>query len=846
MDFSSLTNPQISLDMKHSLHNSDYFQLQYSLNGGVSWTQVGSGSDPNWYNSTSWWRNSWSNPVDAWQNYQHSLCNLAGQSNVKVRIYGRPYYSYPNYPDYHKIALDNIVIEEGSDLSVISYIEPIDNGCLFSSTQSVTVEVFNLGCGIVTNVPISCDITGILNTTLTGIVPGPIAPGTSVNFTFPTTIDMTVIGNYNFQSYTQEPLDINNLNDSLSTSANVNQITINSYPYFQDFNSGAAYWIDTGSTPPTNGGRNFVLDALPYLNGPDGNGDSWYVETTSSNNATYIWVESPVFDFSNVTNPKMLMDIKHSLHNSDYFQVQYSLNGGTSWTPLGTSADPYWYNTASWWRNSFSNPVDVWTNVEHTLCMLIGESCVKFRIYGRPYYSTPTYSDYHHFAFDNFHISDTPLDAECDLVTGCFGSNYELEVTVINNSRHCVTSPDINSIDLTYSIDGGVPLTLNFTGLSIPFGNAETLIIPNVTVATNNSTIKVWCSNPNGLNDHVFENDTSYSYSTNWPDCNDHCSNATVLGQGTTTASQTSNATINPGVDPSFNGCGFPTLENTVWFQYTTDSVGGDVSIFFENTVCSPSANGIQVSIDQLIGNPCDSADYINVFCESPDNTDTIVWDAFALSPNTTYYITVDGFAGNNCDFDIRITGAVGVLLPTTLIDFSGINFGHYNLLKWVTEKEIDNDYFELQRSQDGIQFNKITMINAIGTSSSTQYYQYSDNHPYDDWNYYRLKQVDNNLAYQYSDIIALYNGNSEAGVSLSPNPATNEVSFDYRGIDLKEDFRVEIVDVNGRNLFSRTYIPAGDKLQQKISTKNLSPGVYFVQFFNGKIYTSRKLIIID
>jgi len=846
MDFTTLNNPQISFDLKHSLHNSDYFHVEYSINGGTTWTQVGTGSDPNWYNTASWWRNSYTVPQNTWANHQHSLCALSGQSSVKIRIYGRPYYSAPTYANYHKFAFDNIIIEEGSDLSVITYIDPVDDGCLFTATQEVTIEVFNLGCGPETNIPVSCDITGVLTTTLTGTVPGPIPAGGSVNYTFATTIDMTPIGIYNFQSYTQDPFDINNLNDSLATTIDVQQVTYSTFDYFQDFNSGADYWLAKGSAPPLNGGRNFVLGALPYLNGPEGLGDSWYCETTASNNGTYIWVESPVFDFSAVTNPKLLMDIKHSLHNSDYFHVEYSINGGSTWIQLGSSADPYWYNTASWWRNSYTVPVDSWTNVEHTLCMLAGQSCVKFRVYGRPYYSAPTYTDYHKFSFDNFHITDTPLDAECDVVTGCFGSAYQLEVTVINNSRHCLVSPDITSIDLTYTIDGGAPVTQNFAGLNIPFGGADVVIIPGVSVPGPGSTIKVWCSNPNGLDDHVFENDTSYSYSVNWPDCNDHCTNATVLGQGTTTASQNSNATSNPGTDPNFAGCGLPTLENTVWYQFTTDSLGGDVTIFFENTICVPSTNGIQVSIDQLTGAPCDSANYVNVFCESPGTTDTITWDAFTLPPNTTYYITIDGFAGNNCDFDIRITGAVGILLPTTLTEFKGTSFGHYNLLNWSTEKEIDNDYFELERSADGINFAKIATIDAIGVSSMLQHYQYSDNQPINGWNYYRLKQVDNNSAYQYSSTIALYNGNDEVGIKLQPNPATDKVSFDYIGADINAEFKVEIVDVSGRKLFVKEYTPTNSRVQETISTKDFSSGVYFVQFSNGIISTSRKLIIVD
>jgi len=845
-DFSALVNPRISMDLKHSLHNSDYFRVEYSTDGGSNWSQIGSGTSPNWYNTTSWWRNSHSNPVDEWTNFQHSLCNLAGEACVKFRVRGRPYYSAPNYANYHLFAVDNIEINEGSDLSVIAYIEPLDDGCLFSTNQQVTVEVFNSSCGAATNVPIVCDISGQLNTQLTGTVVGPIAAGSSVNYTFPTTIDMTPVGMYNFSCYTNDPLDVDRTNDTLTNSYNVQQVVVNTFPYFEDFNSGPAYWLASGSNPPNNGNRNFVLGNVPYLNGSQGNGDSWYVETTASNNGTYIWVESPVFDFSTVTNPKMQFDIKHSLHNSDYFQVQYSTDGGSSWTRLGSGSDPNWYNTTSWWRNSHSNPVDEWTTVGHTLCNLIGEPCVKFRVYGRPYYSAPNYANYHLFAFDNFHITDTPLDAALNFVTSCFGSQYFLDVTVVNDSWQCDTLPTITSIDLTYTINGGAPVTQTFTGLNIPFGGAEVVQIPNVTIPNGSSQIQVWCANPNGLNDHVFENDTVYGSSSTWPDCNDHCSNATQLGLGSTTASQTTNATTNPSVDPSFSGCGFPTLENTVWYYFSTDSLGGDVSVFFENTNCSPSSNGIQVSIDQLTGLPCDTSSYMNVYCSSPGNTDTIAWHGFALAPNTTYYITVDGFAGNNCNFDIRITGAVGQLLPLKLLSFDGKNHQHYNVLHWETMDEQNTSHFELHRSADGLDFAPIAQVAAAGMGAGNQYYQSTDNQPYNGWNYYRLKQIDNNGGYAYSDVVALYNGNNRQGLDIRPNPANGQFTFDFVGFDANKEVQLEIFDVSGKKVLQQQFTPTSDRLQETVNVEYLASGVYLLRFTNGLISQSEKLILLD
>jgi hypothetical protein len=809
-NFTGLTNPQLILDLKHSLHPSDYFHVEYSLNGGTTWTQLGTGTDPNWYNSASWWQNSYTTPVNTWTTYQKSLCALANQPCVKFRIYGRPYYSEPTYTGYHYFAFDNVQIIDGPDVGVTAFIAPVTQGCLYSTNQPVTVQVYNLGCGPVSNIPVVCDITGVLNTTLTGTVPGPIAAGSFVNYTFPSTINMTTIGSYSFNGYTNVVTDFNHTNDTTATTIAVNQVVINTFPYYEDFDAGAAYWIPTGSNPPGNNGRNFVLGALPYLNGPEGHGDSWYVQTTISNQGDNIWVESPVFNFTGITNPKMLFDIKHSLHSSDYFHVEYSTNGGTTWTQLGSGPSAYWYNNTNWWQNSYTAPVDSWKTVEIPLCNLANQPCVKFRIFGRPYYSSPTYTAYHYFAFDNFHITNTPLDAELTFVDGCYGSAYNLDVTVFNNNRLCLTSPTINSITLWYSIDGSAPVSQTFTGLNIPFGSSGTVSIPNVTVPTNGSQVIIWGTNPNGLTDQIWENDTIVGNLNLWPNCNDFCSNAIGVGIGTTTISQTSNASASPGIDPLFP-CGNPTLENTVWYYFTTDAMGGEVTVSFLNTICSPSNNGIQVSINQINGPPCVMASYANVFCANNGNINDIVWGPIVLPPNTVYYITIDGYAGNDCVFDLVIDGAI-VPLPVEFGNFSGYCNDSKVRLQWATYSENGSSYFDVEKSADGISFVKIGQVTAIGNSSNSNQYLFFDEQPQSGRNYFRLKQVDVNGNFVYTNTLGIECEETSEWIELYPNPtehssvlvlhSVNAVSAEITITDEigKTVRKISIEELNGRN----------------------------------------------
>ncbi|MDT8412738.1 MAG: T9SS type A sorting domain-containing protein, partial [Vicingaceae bacterium] len=739
---------------------------------------------------------------------------------------------------------DNFELIDGPDVGVVAYIDPVLNGCLYDSTQQITVRVFNWGCAPISNVAIQSDITGVLNTTLTGTIPGPIPGGGSVNYTFPTTINMQNIGTYNFSTFTLLAGDFNNSNDTLQTSLSVTQPIISTYPYFENFNSGNAFWIASGQNPPLNDGRNFVLGNMPYLGGPAGNGDSWYIETNTTNVGTQIWVESPVFDFTNLLNPQLSFDIKHSLHSSDWVRVEYSTNGGTNWATLGNGPSPTWYNQTTGWWNSQASPVANWTRMERDLCTLAGQSCVKFRVLARPFYGLPTYPNWYNFAFDNFHITDTPLDAALTLVASCWGSEYEIEATVTNNALPCTATPVLNSFDITYSIDGGTPVTVSFTGQNIAGGTSETVVLTNTTIPNNNSSVVAWINFPNSFNDQIFQNDTAYGFAVNWPNCNDHCSNAIDLGLGTTTATQTSNATVNLSEEPAFTGCGGITLENTVWYQFTTNSSGDSVTIIFDNQVCSPSQNGIQVSIVQATVS-CDPMTYTEIFCSASNDTTAFQFGPVLLPPNTTYYIAVDGFAGSDCNFDITIEGAVNPPLPIELISFDATcapTNGAVDL-KWLSASEINNDFYTLERSYDAISFEIVATIKGAGNSNNINSYFFRDMNALDGVSYYRLKQTDFNGNFEYFNIVAVNCTSSNNGISIYPNPANNEFTIQLEG-EKGNEISIEMYNSIGQQVMSRNFILQQKFFSEQIDVNEFDQGIYFVNIKLNDSLSSKKLII--
>lgn len=197
----------------------------------------------------------------------------------------------------------------------------------------------------------------------------------------------------------------------------------------------------------------------------------------------------------------------------------------------------------------------------------------------------------------------------------------------------------------------------------------------------------------------------------------------------------------------------------------------------------------------------------------------------------------------NFSNFALAFADSVFVL-SVKLLQFTGEKTNKGNHLYWTTAQEVNNDFFELQRAADALSFVPIGKVRSKGESMTPQHYQYLDAQPINGWNYYRLRIVDKNGADEFSSTIAIYNHKAEAGVVLLPNPAHQEVVFDFVGADPNSDLQVEIMDVNGRSLFRQQYPVHNTRIQQSISTEQLASGVYFVRFQNGETNKTLKLVV--
>lgn len=133
--------------------------------------------------------------------------------------------------------------------------------------------------------------------------------------------------------------------------------------------------------------------------------------------------------------------------------------------------------------------------------------------------------------------------------------------------------------------------------------------------------------------------------------------------------------------------------------------------------------------------------------------------------------------------FDVCYT--ISCPLPIELLSFTATPNGNSNLLKWSTATETNNDYFAIEKTGDGISWTEIGRVVGAGNSTHILNYQFSDNNLIAGVSYYRLKQVDYNGQYTYSNIVAIDNGFLAKKIVRTTNIIGQEVSSDFDGVKL-------------------------------------------------------------
>ena len=200
-------------------------------------------------------------------------------------------------------------------------------------------------------------------------------------------------------------------------------------------------------------------------------------------------------------------------------------------------------------------------------------------------------------------------------------------------------------------------------------------------------------------------------------------------------------------------------------------------------------------------------------------------------------------------DFSIGTTGSTP--LPVEFLEFNTqAELGKVQL-SWKTASEINNELFEIQRSEDGKTWDIIGTVAGAGNSIEVLTYEYTDENPIVGISYYRLRQIDFDGRYNYSKIrsveVKAYSAlnTSVIDISLFPNPSSGSFTLNVSGLPDQKMAVAKLLDVYGKvhEVASVTSgeLARGIKLNR---ADDLPAGLYFVNIRQDNISLQRKLII--
>lgn len=176
--------------------------------------------------------------------------------------------------------------------------------------------------------------------------------------------------------------------------------------------------------------------------------------------------------------------------------------------------------------------------------------------------------------------------------------------------------------------------------------------------------------------------------------------------------------------------------------------------------------------------------------------------NSYASAPNppelgTGDWVDLLGFCGNLTVFEG--SGTQNVLLPIELLSFRGESMGKVVELFWETASEINNQKFEIEYSSNGKGFKKIGYIEGQGNSNQRTEYNYSHQPTSLEIAYYRLKQIDFDGNFSYSQIVNVILESAKNEVRIYPNPSqSGEFNLEVLADNLG-DIKIIIFDLTGR-----------------------------------------------
>jgi Secretion system C-terminal sorting domain len=169
--------------------------------------------------------------------------------------------------------------------------------------------------------------------------------------------------------------------------------------------------------------------------------------------------------------------------------------------------------------------------------------------------------------------------------------------------------------------------------------------------------------------------------------------------------------------------------------------------------------------------------------------------------------------------------------LPATGMQLNAALSGNDVQLNWKTASEINTKEFQIERSSDGVNFSVIGTKAAMGNSVVESSYAHTDLNMQAPVYYYRLRLLDEDGSYKFSNIAVVRKAGSIKGVRVFPNPAISNMSVEFSNV--KGEYLISLYNMGGQEVSSQRAIVQYNVQYVNVNRNNLPAGTYIMKVRN-------------
>jgi len=292
-------------------------------------------------------------------------------------------------------------------------------------------------------------------------------------------------------------------------------------------------------------------------------------------------------------------------------------------------------------------------------------------------------------------------------------------------------------------------------------------------------------------------------------------------------------ATSNKFVDPQYtavncSNSGTQVTNNAYYAFKTNNTSNGTLTISISGYVTTPASvascigEGVRLALYNVSSCPTGQSYPQPIACRT-FSADGTLTDITGLLPNHSYLLYFDGLRNTKANFNATLNGSA---LPLNLSNFTGEFINGKNQLYIYVLQAINVKTISIEKSSDGIHFSEIgalpSSLNWMGKHT------YTDAQPFAGNNYYRLRIVNNDGTFDYSNILLLKN-DAKRLVYIYPNPVKDVLTIGVTSLNAAR-YNCLVYDISGKLLFSGTHQLAQGVQTISIPFNQIAAGVYVVK----------------